>query len=69
MVVDPGPGQWWWNRKEGKVLTERMTDSLESLLIDVKSHDMFFRRIISMIPRDLYKPEEEGTRYCYLNPD
>jgi hypothetical protein len=25
----------------------------------IGSHDLFFAQIISMIPRDLYKPEEE----------
>lgn len=37
-----------------------MIDSVDVIQSDIKGHDMFFRQIISMIPRDLYKPEEEG---------
>ena len=29
----------------------------------IKSHDTFFSSIISMIPRDLYQPEEEGLKF------
>jgi hypothetical protein len=38
-----------------------MLGSMENLQAEMRSHDFFFRQIISMIPRDLYKPEEEGA--------
>lgn len=49
---------------EKKRLDSKMEIPQSDLLLHsaIKSHDDYFSNIISMIPRDLYQPEEEGKR-------